>query len=184
MGPAGGVSGGEGGAELAQTPARVGAVAIGRNEGERLRRCLESLRHVASTIVYVDSGSLDASVALAAGLGAVVVELDGSLPFTAARARNAGLAKLRELEPGAEFVQFIDGDCELAPGWVASALAKLRSASGVAVVCGRRRERHPEASIYNRLCDIEWNGEGCLMQVTRHPLAPLVRKVFCPWGDA
>jgi hypothetical protein len=27
----------------------------------------------------------------------------------------------------------------------------------VAAVCGRRRERHPEASVYNRLCDIEWN---------------------------
>jgi len=24
-------------------------------------------------------------------------------------------------------------------------------------VCGRRRERHPEASIYNRLCDFEWD---------------------------
>jgi hypothetical protein len=27
----------------------------------------------------------------------------------------------------------------------------------VAVVCGRRRERHPESSIYNTLCDLEWN---------------------------
>jgi GT2 family glycosyltransferase len=26
-----------------------------------------------------------------------------------------------------------------------------------AVVCGRRRERYPEATIYNRLCDMEWD---------------------------
>jgi hypothetical protein len=27
----------------------------------------------------------------------------------------------------------------------------------VAVACGRRREKHPEASIYNHLADLEWN---------------------------
>jgi len=27
----------------------------------------------------------------------------------------------------------------------------------VGVVCGRRRERYPQASIYNLLCDCEWN---------------------------
>ena len=35
---------------------RTGAVAIGRNEGERLRRCLESIRAARLPIVYVDSG--------------------------------------------------------------------------------------------------------------------------------
>ena len=134
----------------------MGAVVIGRNEGESLRRCLASLAGV-SPLVYVDSGSTDGSVAWAREHGAVVVELDLARPFTAARARNAGLSRLRELEAGLAFVQFIDGDCELAPGWIEPALAKLRSDSSVAVVCGRRRERHPEASRYNRLCDIEWN---------------------------
>ncbi len=137
-------------------PERVAAVVIGRNEGEALRRCLESLAGL-SPVVYVDSGSTDGSVALARERGAVAVELDLGVPFTAARARNAGLSRLRELEPGVAFVQFIDGDCELAPGWLRPALAKLRSEPGVAVVCGRRRERRPEASPYNRLCEIEWN---------------------------
>jgi glycosyltransferase involved in cell wall biosynthesis len=137
--------------------APVGAVVIGRNEGERLRRCLASLVGVAAPIIYVDSGSTDGSVALARAQGAVVVELDTALPFTAARARNAGLATLRELEPGVRFVQFIDGDCELVPGWLEQALAKLLADPGVAVVCGRRRERFPDATLYNRLCDMEWN---------------------------
>ena len=56
----------------------IGVVVIGRNEGERLRRCLESLGpHLAAT-VYVDSGSADGSVALARSLGAETVELDES----------------------------------------------------------------------------------------------------------
>jgi len=134
----------------------VGAVVIGRNEGDSLRRCLASLAGLAP-VVYVDSGSTDGSVALARAQGAEVVELDLTSPFTAARARNAGLARLRDLEPGLTYVQFVDGDCELAAGWLDAGLAKLRDDARVAVVCGRRRERHPDASVYNRLCDMEWN---------------------------
>ena len=145
-----------GGRAAARGAERVGAVVIGRNEGESLGRCLGSLAGL-SPVVYVDSGSTDGSVVLAREQGAVVVELDLALPFTAARARNAGLSRLRELEPGLAYVQFIDGDCELVNGWLEAALAKLRSDPGLAVVCGRRRERRPEASRYNRLCDIEWN---------------------------
>ena len=134
----------------------VGAVAIGRNEGERLVRCLASLAPVAERVVYVDSGSTDGSVAAARRAGAEVVLLDQDAPFTAARARNAGLARLAE--GGApEFIQFIDGDCELQPGWIPAARAFLEAHPEVAVVCGRRRERHPEASLWNRLIDREWD---------------------------
>ena len=136
---------------------RVGVVAIGRNEGERLRRCLTSVVERAGVVVYVDSGSTDDSVEMARGLGAMVVDLDRTTPFTAARARNAGLATLREAAPGLELVQFVDGDCEVAAGWLELAARQLDAEPQVAVVCGRRRERHPEASIYNRLCDIEWD---------------------------
>src|SRR4051794_8770427 len=97
----------------------VGVVVIGRNEGERLRRCLLSLD--GGVVVYVDSGSADGSVALARSLGAEVVELDLATPFTAARARNAGVERLLVLDPALEFVQFLDGDCELRPGWLARA---------------------------------------------------------------
>ena len=135
----------------------VGVVAIGRNEGERLRRCLESARRVARTVVYVDSGSRDGSVATARALGAEVVELDLSRPFTAARARNEGLKRLRELRPGIPFVQFVDGDCEIVEGWISRAVAALDGRAELAVVCGRRRERRPDATIYNRLCDLEWD---------------------------
>ena len=144
------------GARLAAA-ARLGAVVIGRNEGQRLRECLASLAGRVARLVYVDSGSTDGSIALARQMGAEVVELDTTRPFTAARARNAGLAQLRVIGPELELVQFVDGDCEVAPGWIAQAVQAMGSDSAVAVVCGRRRERHPEATIYNRLCDIEWN---------------------------
>jgi len=137
--------------------AELGVIAIGRNEGERLRRCLLSLVGRAAQLVYVDSGSTDESVALARSLGALVVVLPTDVSFTAARARNAGFAALREALPQARFVQFVDGDCEVAESWLETGLARLASEPTLAVVCGRRRERHPEQSIYNRLCDMEWN---------------------------
>lgn len=46
----------------------LGVVVIGRNEGERLKRCLASLLGNVDQIVYVDSGSTDGSVQLAQGL--------------------------------------------------------------------------------------------------------------------
>lgn len=135
----------------------VGLVAIGRNEGERLKRCLRSALPQVARLVYVDSGSTDDSVAFARGLGVEVVELDTSVPFTAARARNAGVERLTLVFPEVQFVQFVDGDCELHAGWVARAVSELEARPKAAVVCGRRRERFPDASVYNRLCDIEWD---------------------------
>jgi GT2 family glycosyltransferase len=135
----------------------VGFVAIGRNEGERLKRCLLSLRKVTETVIYVDSGSTDGSIEFAESLGIEVVDLDTSTGFTMARARNAGWRRLLEIAPDAEFVHFIDGDCELLAGWLPKALAFAAEHPGVAAVCGRRRERHPKISPYNLLCEIEWN---------------------------
>jgi glycosyltransferase involved in cell wall biosynthesis len=135
----------------------VGLVAIGRNEGERLRRCLEVVAERLEAIVYVDSGSSDGSVELARGLGVEVVELDLSSPFTAARARNAGCQRLTARWPQVTCVQFVDGDCELSPGWVEAARARLAAAPHLVAVAGRLRERFPRASLYNRLVDMEWN---------------------------
>lgn len=136
---------------------QIGLVAIGRNEGQRLQQCLQSVVGKVNWVVYVDSGSTDGSVELARSLGVSVVELDLAIPFTAARARNTGLARLLELNPQIEYVQFVDGDCEIVEGWLERAQQVLDTQPEVVVVCGRRRERFPEASLYNRLCDIEWD---------------------------
>lgn len=137
----------------------IGVVAIGRNEGERLRRCLVSVSLHAGAVVYVDSGSSDGSVGLAQSLGATTVNLDMSQPFTAARARNEGFRRLLAVMPTVEYVHFVDGDCEIAAGWFDKASAFLDARADVVAVCGRRRERFPDKSIYNRLCDIDWTND-------------------------
>jgi GT2 family glycosyltransferase len=135
----------------------LGIVTIGRNEGERLCRCLDSLVGRGLLVVYVDSNSTDGSVELARSMGVEVVELDLSLPFTAARARNAGFERLMQLNPGIAFVQVVDSDCEVAPGWLDRARAMLEQRPDVAVVYGRRRERYRDQTVYNRLADLEWD---------------------------
>lgn len=130
----------------------VSVVVIGRNEGKRLTHCLESIVDAAQ-IVYVDSGSTDGSNANASAMGAKVLSLDPSLPFTAARARNLGrTAVMRDIS----YIQFVDGDCTLREHWLGQALNALAADDGLAAVFGRRRERAPGSSRYNWLCDIEW----------------------------
>lgn len=135
----------------------TGSVVIGRNEGERLESCLRSIQRECLRIVYVDSGSSDGSVLLAKSMGVEIVELDPSHGLSMARARNAGWKKLLERWPEITHIQFIDGDCELVQGWISKGEAFLESNPEFVVVCGRRRERFPRRSIFNWLCDIEWN---------------------------
>jgi len=135
----------------------IGVIVIGRNEGQRLSRCLESVLGQCATVVYVDSGSTDDSEQSARNLGVKVVQLDMSVPFTAARARNEGFAQLMAIAPQTRYAQFVDGDCQIVSSWLEIAREQLDRDANVAVVCGRRRELDPDESIYNRLCDIEWN---------------------------
>ena len=134
----------------------VAIVAIGRNEGERLKGCLRAAVAAAQTVVYVDSGSTDGSAEFARSLDCHVVELTADSPFSAARARNEGFACAMMFDPNAAFVQFVDGDCALVDGWLQHGMAALNERADVGVVCGYVREIHPESSVYNRLFDLEW----------------------------
>lgn len=136
---------------------RAGVVVIGRNEGDRLRMCLEGLRQQRRPVVYVDSGSTDGSLELARKLCDVVVALDPSKPFSAARARNEGVDALRTLDPGLRLAQFLDGDCIVHPEWLDAAERALDADPGCAIVFGHLQERRPEATVYNRLCAMEWS---------------------------
>lgn len=139
--------------DLAKNSLNITAIAIGRNEGERLVRCLTSLLPQTARVIYVDSGSTDGSSGRALDLGAEVVALDMTCPFTAARARNAGFERVGD----SEFVQFVDGDCEVDAGWLPRAIAEMAANPRLGVVAGRRRERFPHASVYNLICDSEWD---------------------------
>lgn len=132
----------------------ISVVVIGRNEGERLGRCLRSIfsmarRGFALEVIYVDSGSTDASVALANAEGARTIALDPERP-SAALGRNAGWQAAR-----GSIVLFLDGDTVLHPEFVAASLDEF-SVPRVAVVWGHRRELFPDRSIYNRILDLDW----------------------------
>jgi glycosyltransferase involved in cell wall biosynthesis len=134
----------------------LGIVVIGRNEGDRLKRCILSLPGD-TPVVYVDSGSTDGTPDWVKAQGISVVNLNMQFGFTAARARNLGLDRLLEIATDIKYVQFVDGDCELVSSWPRAAISFLGSHEQIGAVFGRRRERSPHHSVYNWLCDLEWN---------------------------
>jgi cellulose synthase/poly-beta-1,6-N-acetylglucosamine synthase-like glycosyltransferase len=132
----------------------LSVVVIGRNEGERLVRCLESVGVMTLScgpieIIYVDSASTDASVERARQLGVKVIQVNPRRPC-AAIGRNAGWRAAR-----ASIVLFLDGDTILAPDFVSYASTQFDDAE-VAVVFGDRRETNTNDSIYNRVLDLDW----------------------------
>jgi glycosyltransferase involved in cell wall biosynthesis len=137
------------------TPA-ISVVVIGRNEGQRLARCLESIRLMRGfdgesiQIIYVDSASKDGSPELASTYGAEVIIVHAERP-TAALGRNAGWRVAKS-----EFVLFLDGDTVLHPDFVKAASEPMLQDASIVAVWGHRREIHPEVSIYNRILDLDW----------------------------
>ncbi|WP_260705490.1 glycosyltransferase [Edaphobacter flagellatus] len=132
----------------------VSVVVIGRNEGERLRRCLESVYAMdrdgfAIEVLYVDSNSQDGSVGLAQSMGAKTIVLHPERP-SAALGRNAGW----RAATGA-IVLFLDGDTILHPRFVSDSLQEFLNPA-IAVVWGHRRELYPRRSIYIRTLDLDW----------------------------
>ncbi len=132
----------------------VSVVVIGRNEGSRLERCLQSViqAHWGSArheLIYVDSRSTDQSVASAQALGAKVIVLDDASPC-ASKARNLGWQAA-----GGEFVLFLDGDTELHPDFVKRALGTL-SETQLCAAWGHRRESRPAQSLYTKVLDLDW----------------------------
>ena len=138
-------------------PSAVGFVVIGRNEGARLELCLRSVLLISQRVSYANSASTDGSPELAEQLGVAVVRLPQDGKLNAARGRNAGYAELVRRFPECDAIQFLDGDCILQPGYLQLALNFLKDHPRAAVVCGRRFELDPGASIYNALCEQEWN---------------------------
>ena len=135
------------------TPA-LSVVIIGRNEGERLVRCIESvnaMRFSAGEIemVYVDSDSTDGSAEKAAALGAKVIVVHPDRP-SAAIGRNTGWKMAT-----APIVMFLDGDCVLHPDFAAQAAQSFANPK-LAAVFGNLRELRPEASVFNRVLDLDW----------------------------
>jgi glycosyltransferase involved in cell wall biosynthesis len=135
---------------------KVGVVVIGRNEGERLVLCLDSIQRAEVPCVYVDSQSTDNSVDEAKKRNIISLVLDDSSPVNASRARNEGFEVLVEQYPDLDYVHFIDADCELDLAWLPQAITILDKRPNIAIVCGRLHEKYRNKSIYMRLCDMDW----------------------------
>ena len=132
----------------------LAVVIIGRNEGERLRRCLLSVEEMhcpegGIERVYVDTASEDGSAEMVESPGVRVIRLSPKEP-SATLARNAGWRAV-----SAPFVLFLDGDCQIEKDFVVRALPNFKDPK-VAIVWGRLREAYPSASLYNRLMDVQW----------------------------
>jgi glycosyltransferase involved in cell wall biosynthesis len=129
-------------------------VVVGRNEGQRLALCLESIRQVRGValgeVIYVDSDSTDGSPELAASYAATVIVVRPERP-TAAIGRNSGWRRA-----ASDLILFLDGDTVLHPDFARAACDALAREPSLAAVWGHRREIHPEASIYNRVLDLDW----------------------------
>lgn len=134
----------------------IGVIVIGRNEGERLRRSLAAVMSEGAPVLYVDSASTDGSVELARSLGADVYRLDSSEPLSAARARVEGVGELLRQSNAVRYLQFVDGDCELASGWLSKAAEYLEEHPAAAVVCGHLSERVGVVPLYSRLSPQTW----------------------------
>jgi len=139
---------------MEKTNVVLSVVVIGRNEGERLSRCLESISQTrplqgSVEVIYVDSGSTDGSLERAAHFKVRIIKLESANPCAAA-GRNAGWRAAK-----APVVLFLDGDTVLESNFIADSIAELNDPN-MAVVFGNRREIAPEASIYNRLLDRDW----------------------------
>lgn len=132
----------------------LSVVIIGRNERERLERCILTAQAIEGwtpkEILYVDSGSTDGSLDVAARLGAVVLPLSPGA-FTAARARNMGWRHAT-----GELVLFLDGDTILNADFPLAALSELRKDAANAAAWGHRREICPCLSVYVRVLDLDW----------------------------
>lgn len=138
---------------------QVGVIVIGRNEGARLIRGLTALATMGARVKYVDSASTDGSVARVrlAFSHVGVHELSTDVPLSAARARNEGARAWKGEADAPRYLQFVDGDCVLSAGWLEAASTYLDTHPDCAAVIGSLHEMHPEASIYNELCALEWN---------------------------
>ena len=137
-------------------PARsLDVVIVARNEGKIFEKCCASVEKavadlakrtgIRASVVYVDSWSTDDSVAVARRYGFRIAR-PPDWYYNCANGRTAGY-----LLTTGEFVMVLDGDMELAEGWLADGLAFLESRPGAGGVAGIRDDMRLAGGSYVRI---------------------------------
>jgi glycosyltransferase involved in cell wall biosynthesis len=138
------------------------------NEEAKIARAINSAREAVApfggAVVLADSGSLDETVEIGRRSGITVVQLAG----TSERCCGAG-AQLAFQYADTEFFCLIDGDMELAPGFLDAALGVLRAHPRVAGVGGQVTERN--------LSSQEFQIKAAAMEGEAHRRAGLVDRL-------
>lgn len=120
----------------------VDVVVIARNEATRIAACIESVlaattaRFQDACVVVVDSNSEDGTATIAARYPVKVYRYRARR-MTAAAGRWIGFK-----QTDARYVLFIDGDCQLVPGWLELAVDKMDETPPAGVVCGARQNAY------------------------------------------
>ncbi len=136
----------------------IDCVIIGINTEKTIEVCIRHLldsRYTRGAIrlYYVDGGSTDHSIDKArAFTGVNVIALHPKHP-TPGLGRNAGWRA-----GTSPLVQFLDSDAMVDPCWLDRAADALMENKKIGAVRGNRYERHPRASVFNWIGDLEWNG--------------------------
>jgi len=136
---------------------RIDCVVIGVNAAKTLKPCLKSIKNCnypqdLITIIYVDGGSHDNSIAIAESLPDIqVIGLNLKHP-TPGLGRNAGWRI-----SSAPFVQFLDSDTLLDPDWLMTGVKAFQS--DIAAVMGYRLEMDQTRSVFNWIANLEWNSK-------------------------
>lgn len=136
----------------------IGIVEMGRNEGERLHGCFESLKHFNNPIIYVDSGSTDNNLYLARIYCKDDTRLDMNRPFSTAWARNTGQQRLLDLYTPPSYIHFIEGGYELEHCLISCALNSFTEDQALESVFSHMQEKHAVKSSSNKLCGLVWRG--------------------------
>jgi glycosyltransferase involved in cell wall biosynthesis len=116
------------------------SVVVARNEQATLEICLAAIRRELDSvgggeILLVDSGSTDRTPELGLEAGCQVLSVRRASRMCPSAMRYLGAQRTRS-----RYILFLDGDCELEPGFLPAALEAMSVDASLGVVAGRRRD--------------------------------------------
>jgi glycosyltransferase involved in cell wall biosynthesis len=151
-------------------------VIIARNEAENIARAIESALRAAepypqAEVLLVDSASTDATVEIARRYPINIVRLNPAWFLSAAAGRTIGMRHTR-----GDLIQYVDGDMELAAGWLEQAVPFLVEHPELAGVTGYRHDIYMRDGAIVHEQDVDRAPHGQPVEVRHFAGAALYRR--------